>query len=205
MLEHGYILPERGSNRLSRLHIVARAGMVTLVLGLLFHGAPVMAASERLSELSVGPDGLWTEDWFQPTLGDLRQDLAAASAQGKILAVFWEAAGCQYCTKMHLTALRKADVREYINDRFYVVRLDRFGSLPITDFDGEIRTQAATSARHHVVGTPAVEFRLADGTEVFRLPGFAQPVIFRAVFEYVHTGGYLYANVLDWLREKKLF
>jgi thioredoxin-related protein len=203
MVGHGRILFERGTsgrNRLGRRHAVPRAGIVFLALGLLLLAVLPVAASERLAEPTVGPDGLWIQDWFRPTLGDLRRDLAAASAEGKILAVFWEAAGCQYCTKMHLTALREADVRDYINQRFYVVRLDRHGSLPITDFDGETRTQADTYARHHVVGTPTVEFRLADGREVFRLPGFAQPVIFRAVFEYVHTGGYLSVNVLDWLR-----
>ncbi|MBT5860844.1 MAG: thioredoxin fold domain-containing protein [Alphaproteobacteria bacterium] len=205
---HGRILFERGTpgrNRLGGFATVSRARVAILALGLLLIAALPVEASELLPQPTVGADGFWVADWFHPTTGDLRRDLAAASAEGKILAVFWEAEGCQYCTKMHLTSLRDPDVRAYINHRFYVVRLDRYGSELIIDFDGETRTQAATSAHHHVVGTPAIEFRLADGEEVFRLPGFAQPAIFRAVFEYVHTGGYLSANIMDWLRAKRLF
>jgi thioredoxin-related protein len=208
MVGHGRILFERGTpgrNRLGGLGTLTRAGVAILAFGVVLIAVLPGAASELLPQPTVGTDGFWVAGWFHPTTGDLGRDLAAASAEGKILAVFWEAVGCQYCTKMHLTSLRDQDVRAYINDRFYVVRLDRYGTDLIIDFDGETRTQAATSAHHHVVGTPAIEFRLADGEEVFRLPGFAQPVIFRAVFEYVHTGGYLSANIMDWLRAKKLF
>ena len=202
MVGHERILPERAT---PGRHRVGNQGWAALIAVLTLAMWFPAAAAELLPEPVLGDDGLWVADWFRPTTGDLRQDLAAASAEGKILAVFWETAGCQYCTKMHLTALRDPEVRDYIDQRFYGVRLDRYGPLPVVDFDGDSRTQAATFIRHRVVGTPAVEFRLADGTEVFRLPGFAQPVIFKAVFEYVHTGGYLSANILDWLRARELF
>lgn len=204
MVGIGRILFERAAPGRNRLSGTSAPG-IALAAGLvLFAGFPA-AATELLPQPELGADGLWIQDWYRPTTGDLRQDLAAASREGKILALFWEAAGCQYCTQMHLTALRMPEVRDYITGRFYAVRLDRFGALPIVDFDGQSRAERSIAVLHRVRGTPAVEFRLADGTEVFRLPGFAQPAIFRAVFEYVHTGGYLSAPVLDWLRVRSLF
>ncbi len=207
MVGFGRILFERAALGRDRLSATARAGRILgfgLILSAVFPAAAaeLLPQPDLLPQPELGADGLWIQDWYRPTTGDLRQDLAAAAREGKILALFWEAAGCQYCAQMHLTALRMPEVRDYITDRFYAVRLDRFGPIPIIDFDGRSRSERAIAVLHRVQGTPAVEFRLADGTEVFRLPGFAQPVIFRAAFEYVYTGGYLSAPVLDWLRSR---
>jgi thioredoxin-related protein len=208
MERFGGILFERAALRLDRLRATARAGRILgfgMILSAVFPAgaAELLLRTDLLPQPELGADGLWVQDWYQPTTGDLREDLAAAAREGKILALFWEAAGCQYCAQMHMTALRMPEVRDYITDRFYAVRLDRFGSLPIIDFDGHTQSERSIAALHRVQGTPAVEFRLADGTEVFRLPGFAEPVIFQAIFEYVHTGGYLSDPVLDWLRSRE--
>ena len=182
---------------------VARAVLGALAL-LTAASLGAAQAAELLPAPQLGPDGLWVQDWYRPTTGDLRRDLGQAAAEGLILAVFWEAAGCEYCADLHLTALRVPAVRDTIRNGFYVVRLNRFGTTPIVDFDGEARSERAIFARHGVRGTPAVEFRIADGTEVFRLPGYAEPPVLRAVFEYVQTGGYLYAPITDWLRTRGL-
>ena len=42
-------------------------------------------------------EGLHTETWFNETTGDLSKDLAAATAEDKTLAIFWEQPGCHFC------------------------------------------------------------------------------------------------------------
>src|SRR3954462_6712073 len=97
--------------------------------------APVAARAELLPSPAIGADGLFVEDWFRPTSGDLRRDLALAAGEGKVLAVFWERAGCEFCALLHLDALRDPQLRAFPAQRFHTVRLDRYGSAPITDFD----------------------------------------------------------------------
>ena len=165
--------------------------------------APV-AAQEAVPPAVLGPDGLWQEDWFRESTGDLRSDLALAAAEGRFLAIFWERPGCPYCERLHLEAFRVPELRAYPQERFYAIRLNRFGRDRVVGFDGVERTHADLALHHAVWGTPTVEFRIADGTEVFRLPGYAEPPVLKAAFDYVVLGGYLHMGILDWLEERGL-
>ncbi len=147
---------------------------------------------------------LFDEDFFRPTSGDLRRDLSAAAAEGKVLALWWERDGCPYCAMLHQEAMRDPSLRAYPTHRFYTVRLDRFGDAPLVDLDGAAGRQGEIAVRHGVIGTPTMEFRLADGREVLRLPGYAEPAILLAAFEYVQMGGYLHTGIVGWLRQRGL-
>jgi thioredoxin-related protein len=73
------------------------------------------------------------------------------------------------------------------------------GSRPLVDFDGKALIEAALARRHRVFGTPSIEFRRADEREVYRLPGYAQPAIFKLVFTYVVEKGFEISGLRDWL------
>ncbi|MHA1598907.1 MAG: thioredoxin family protein [Alphaproteobacteria bacterium] len=172
-----------------------------LVVFGLMSPAPVWATSE-IPEAELGTNGIHVQPWFKKTTYDLRSDLAAAKAEGKTLAVIWEQIGCTYCLKMHMVNLRNHVIVNYIKKNFYVVQLDLRGDNQVTDFNGETMTEAKLAARHGVNGTPIIEFRKGDGEEVFRLPGYAEPLIFYGIFEYVANGGYKTASLGDWLGER---
>lgn len=152
----------------------------------------------------LGRDGLFVEDWLRASSGDLRRDLDLAAGEGKVLVLIWERAGCEYCAMLHLEALRDPALRDYAARRFYSVRLDRLAEQPVIDFDGVRRPQHAVAVRHGVLGTPTMEFLLADGREVLRLPGYADPRILLAAFEYVQFGGYLHTGIVGWLQKRGL-
>ena len=147
----------------------------------------------------LGVDGLWVEDWFRESMGDLRADLAAAAAEGRILAIFWERPGCEYCERLHVEAMREPALRDIVAGRLYAVRFHRYGRKPIVGFDGVVRTEEQLAIHHAVIGTPTVEFRIADGSEVARIPGYAAPPVLLAAFEYVLLGAYVHTSMLDWL------
>ena len=185
------------------------------IIGLLFLFLPVVvsAAAEEVEEAqqeqevpvpTLGDDGLWVAEWLNPTTGDLRSDLAVAAHQGRILAVFWEHPRCKFCAEMHLVALQRPELRGFFTGPLYAVRLQRFGEEEIVDLDGVRRSERDVSLRHGVLGTPTIEFRLADGTEVFRIPGSAEPAILQAAFEYVTRGGYLHTTFVKWLLARRL-
>ena len=100
--------------------------------------------------------------------------------------------------------MRRPDLAAFFAGPFYAVRLRRFGGDDVTDFDGTRARERDISRRHGVVGTPTIEFRLADGSEVFRVPGAADPDVLLAAFEYVTLGGYLTASFADWLKARGL-
>ena len=162
------------------------------------------AAQELLPAPELGPGGLWAAGWIHPTTGDLRADLAAAEQQGRILALFWERPGCEHCADLHLNSLRRPELHAFVTGPFYAVRLRHFGDSKIVDLDGETHTEREIAIRHRVLGTPTIEFHLADGTEVFRIPGAAAPAVLLAAFEFVTLGGYLHASFADWLEVRGL-
>jgi thioredoxin-related protein len=147
---------------------------------------------------------LFDEDFFRSSTGDLRRDVAAAAAEGKVLALWWERDGCPYCAMLHQEALREPALRAYPATRFYTVRLDRYGAGGLIDLDGAAGREGEIAVRHGVAGTPTMEFRLADGREVLRLPGYAEPAILLAAFEYVQFGGWLHVGIVGWLQQRGL-
>lgn len=149
-------------------------------------------------------DGLHTEAWFNRSSGDLSRDLESASAEGKILAIFWEQPGCHFCEQMHEVNLKIEETAHYIRENFYPVLLNMRGKGEITDFDGTSMSETKLARHHRVAGTPTIEFRNSEAKEISRLPGYAQPVIFHGVFEFVATGAYENADLVPWLKETYL-
>jgi thioredoxin-related protein len=166
--------------------------------------APVTALAATLPSPPMGPDGMFVEEWFRPTTGDLRKDLTLAAGEGKVLALFWESAGCEWCQLLHLEALRDSELRRFPAQRFYSVRLDRFGSGRITDFDGISGRESEIAERMGVIGTPTFSFRIANGREVLRLPGYAEPPVLLAAFEYVEFGAWAQTSFASWLQRRGL-
>lgn len=147
---------------------------------------------------------LHTQPWFKHSTGDLRQDLAAARAEGKRLTLIWEQVGCVYCQKMHEVNFKQVETVALITDKFYPVQLNMRGEGRVTDFDGEEMDEAALARKHGVHGTPIIEFRDDQGMEVYRMPGYAEPLIFHGVFDYVNSEAYTDFELIPWLKAKYL-
>jgi thioredoxin-related protein len=172
------------------------AAALVLILALAGGGASA-AGGARL-----GAHDLMNQPWFQETTGDLRRDLARAQADGRILVLLWEQEGCPYCLQMHQEAFRDPGLVDYLTGRFHVIQLNLWGERALTDLDGARRTEAEMARSHRVGGTPSLEFRVAGGQEVFRMPGYAPPPIFLGVLEYVATGGYEHHTIQTWFKAK---
>ena len=172
----------------------------SFLLGLM--AAPLTAPVALAAVPAVDAKGLHIEDWLGPPTGDLRRDLEHARAANKVLAVFWEATPCVYCDELHVKALRDPTMREYVAQRFHSVRYDRLGKGPLIDFNGAERSERDTALAHRVLGTPTIEFRVADAREVMRVPGYLGFNLLRSSFEYVDEGGYRQAGFAKWLQQR---
>lgn len=145
----------------------------------------------------LGDDGLHKAPWQQDTFRDMAEDLAEANAQGKRLLVMFEQRGCIYCTKMHEEVFVKPEIEALLTDDYFVVQMNLFGDVEVTDFDGTVLSEKEMASRWGVVFTPTLLFlpeAVADGetagqAAVVTMPGAFGPQTTRAL--------------LTWVREKR--
>lgn len=107
---------------------------------------------------TLGDDGLHKTDWMRDTFKDLREDLEEANAEGKRLMVIIEQRGCIYCTKMHEEVFPEPRVAEALNNNFFVVQINMFGDVEVTDFDGTTLPEKEMVRRWNALFTPTMMF-----------------------------------------------
>jgi len=173
--------------------------------GLLALSLPAAAATGKrplLPAPSLDSHGLYVEPWFEHGPLDLRTAARRAADDGKVLALLWEQRGCGYCRELHTVNLRMPRIAEYLARHFAVYQLDTHADDPVRDRSGAAVSQRRLAGRNRIPGTPTIQFFDADGQEVYRLPGYANPVVFAAAFEYVAEKGYESGSFRDWVRER---
>lgn len=114
--------------------------------------APMALASE------LGDDGLHKAPWMRDTFKDLREDLEEANAEGRRLMVIVEQRGCIYCKKMHEEVFVDPQIKSLLEDRFFVVQINMFGDVEVTDFDGTVLPEKDMVKRWGALFTPTVYF-----------------------------------------------
>ncbi|UWR77575.1 thioredoxin family protein [Phaeobacter inhibens] len=116
--------------------------------------------------VELGDDGLHKTPWMRETFKDLREDLEEANAEGKRLVLFFEQRGCIYCTKMHEEVFPKPEISGYIADNFFVVQLNLYGDVEVTDFDGETLSEKDMARKWGILFTPTMMFLPQEVSEV---------------------------------------
>lgn len=162
-----------------------------LFVALLLASAPALAAT-------VGDDGLHKPDWLRETFKDLPEDLAEANAEGKRLLIIVEQRGCIYCKKMHEEVFADPEIDALIRDTYFVVQMNLFGDVEITDFDGTTLAEKDMAVRWGVMFTPTLIFlpeQVADGAHtgtaaVAMMPGAFGKGTTKALLSWVRDHGY---------------
>ncbi|MEM9523174.1 MAG: thioredoxin family protein [Pseudomonadota bacterium] len=106
----------------------------------------------------LGDDGLHKASWMQETFKDLDEDLEEARAQGKRLLIMVEQRGCIYCTRLHEEVFSDPAITAYLNDDLFVVQLNMFGDIEVTDLDGETLPEKAMVRKWGLLFTPTLMF-----------------------------------------------
>ena len=161
---------------------------LTLLYFLFF--IPVLEAAE------LGDDGLHKADWMRDTFKDLPEDLEEANQEGKRLAVIIEQQNCMYCRKMHKKVFSDPSIKSYLMENFFVVQINLFGNIDITDFDGETLQEREMMSKWGILYTPTMLFFPQDIIE-------NKPANFLAVASM--PGAFSKGTTLDlltWVNEK---
>jgi thioredoxin-related protein len=144
----------------------------------------------------IGDDGLHKTDWMRDTFKDLREDLDEANAEGKRLMVMIEQRGCIYCKKMHEEVYPIPEVVAYIEDNFFVVQINMFGDVEVTDFDGEVLAEKDMVRKWGALFTPNIMFfptEVGEDVPAHRAAVTQMPGAF---------GRYTTFNMLNWVVEE---
>ena len=154
----------------------------------------LLAASLQAGEL--GDDGLHKAPWMRDTFKDLTEDLAEANAEGKRLMLIIEQRGCIYCKKMHEEVFPVPEITQYIEDNYFVVQLNMFGDVEVTDFDGTTMPEKDMVKRWGLHFTPTILFlpeEVGEGVTAGQAAVATMPGAF---------GRWTTFNMLNWVVEK---
>ncbi len=162
--------------------------LLALILFVAF-ALPALAAE-------IGDDGLHKASWMRDTFKDLHEDLAEANDEGKRLMVIIEQRGCIYCKKMHEEVFPVPEVAAYIEENFFVVQINMFGDVEVTDFDGTSMAEKDMAKKWGLLFTPTILFfpsevgddKPANAAAVAMMPGA--------------FGRYTTFNMLNWVIEE---
>ena len=163
----------------------------------LFLLSALALATPALS-VELGDDGLHKPDWLRETFKDLRDDLAEANAEGKRLLIIVEQRGCIYCTRMHEEVFPDPAIDRLIRDHYFVVQMNLFGDVEVTDFDGTVLAEKDMAARWGAMFTPTLIFlpeevpegQTAADSAVAMMPGAFGKGTTEALLVWVRDHGY---------------
>ena len=161
--------------------------MLTTLFALLF-------ATSVVAE--IGDDGLHKAPWMRDTFKDLSEDLDEATAEGKRLMVLIEQRGCIYCKKMHEEVFSIPEIAQFIEDNFFVVQINMFGDVEVTDFDGTAMAEKDMVRRWGALFTPSIYFfpeEVSDDQTAAQAAVANMPGAF---------GRWTTLNMLNWVVEK---
>ena len=144
----------------------------------------------------LGDDGLHKADWMQDTFKDLREDLADANAEGKRLAILIEQRGCIYCTQMHEKVYPVPEIEALLSDDYYVIQINMFGDIEVTDFDGEALAEKDMVKKWGMLFTPTILF-LPEEVDEDKTATQAAVATIPGAF-----GRWTTFNLLNWVLEK---
>ncbi|MCF6315594.1 MAG: thioredoxin family protein [Marinosulfonomonas sp.] len=158
--------------------------------------AAFLAIAVPAGAVEMGDDGLHKPTWLEDTFLDLREDLLEAEGQGKRLLIIWEQRGCIYCNKMHNEIFPDPAIDALIRERFYVVQMNLFGDIEVTDLDGTVMSERDMAGRWGVIFTPTMMF-MRDG-EAGQVTGTE----FAAATMPGAFGTYTTRHLMEWIVQK---
>lgn len=158
----------------------------------------LMLAMMPAAAAELGDDGLHKTAWMRDTFKDLREDLAEANAEGKRLAIIFEQRGCIYCKQMHEEVFPDSEVESYIRENYFVIQMNMFGDVEVTDFDGQTLPEKEMARKWGLLFTPSLMFfpeavpegQAAPQAAVAQMPGAFGKMTTLAMFRWVVEKGY---------------
>ena len=178
------------------------AGSIVLaVLGALVLALAVQAqeAGTVPAEHVTMPAPAYHPEWFKSSFLDLPEDIEEAAGQGKGLIVYFYQHGCPYCKKLIEHNLGQPEVVAFTREHFEVVAINIYGSVEVTDPEGEVLDERDFAKKVQVHFTPTMLVYNKDREVVFRMNGYYNVNKFSAMLAYLAEKQETKMKFLDYL------
>ncbi len=143
--------------------------LITPLAALFFWATPLIA--------EIGDDELHDAPFLRETFKDLSEDVEEAAANGQQLMVIVEQRGCIYCKRMHEEVFVDPRISEMLSEDFFVVQINMFGGIEVTDFDGTALSEAEMVESWGFRFTPTMMVFALDEVQDGKAPEVAMAVI----------------------------
>jgi thioredoxin-related protein len=156
--------------------------------------------------LAAGPTRPAETHFFDPSFGDLKEELQLARSDGKLgLFIMYAAEDCTPCIRMKQTILNQPRIQDEFRRHFRVLHIDFNGDTDVTDFDGRVmRSKDYAQKVARIRGTPSFTVVGLDGKELLRQYGPSRDADdFLLYVEFVTSGRYK-AMPFDAYRRERL-
>jgi len=146
-----------------------------------------------------------SDDFFEPTLGDLSEELEVAiEDQKQAVFVFLEMDGCPFCHWMKQHILSQPQVQTYFQANFLNLSLNIDRKMDITDFQGNQYSMQEFAHLARIRATPLMMFVNLQGQVIFRFTGKASSVEeFLWMGEYIVDKHYLQQSFIRFKQQKR--
>ena len=115
------------------------------------------------------------------------EGLAAAAGSGKPVIVDVYTDWCGWCKRMDRDTYARAEVSEYLNRHFVMVRLNAESNQSVS-YGGRALTARALAGGFQVTGYPTTIFLRASGEHMVNVPGYLPPDKFMKLVRYIGDG-----------------
>jgi thioredoxin-related protein len=141
--------------------------------------------------------------WFAESLLELPDDVAAATAEGKRVMLYFGQEGCPYCKRLMEVNFRQAAIAGKAKARLVALELNIWGDREVIWTDGRKLTEKRLAAELKVQFTPTLLFLDERGAIALRLNGYLPPHEFEAALDYVLARMERTATFPEYLKKRK--
>ena len=182
--------------------------VILLVFGL----ANTSSYAEKMDTFRIYPDGNITTrtkikfpTWFKTSFFDLREELTEARQAGKRgIIVMFSQERCSTCLAFIRATLGDPQVKERVMDNYYVIGMDIFSDLEVTDPNGSVTTVKDFAEQKAARLTPTILFYGIENAQLLKIIGFYPPEKFQHVLDYIDSRLYMEMRLSDYLRDKRI-
>ena len=140
--------------------------------------------------------------WFTESLLEMREDVAAAAADGKRVMLYFGQDGCPYCKRLMEVNFRQATLARKAERNFVALALNIWGDREVTWVDGRNLSEKRLAAELKVQFTPTLLFLDERGGVALRINGYLPPHELETAFDYVIAKQEKKVAFADYLRAK---
>jgi len=171
--------------------VIRRASFPCFIF-LIFSQVLLAAGSDDLGAGMVNPGYEDKPAWFKGSFLDIREDLAEAVAENRLLMLYFYQDGCPYCAKLLQDNFGSSTIAAKTQKYFDTIAINLWGDKEVIGLNGEVLTEKLFGEQLKVQYTPTLIFLGSDGKVLMRLNGYFPPHKFSAVLDYL--GGRKYTE-----------